>query len=1006
MPSASWSGSGKTVDEALDPAHHAGFSGGGIKRFLGQRDQRIGVKTGGQPLQPQRGHLPVAIAARSPQQIGLAQDAGDKCLAQLDKYLQIRTCRGSDSRIESACFVSHGTTLRTIWLNWGLSPARLWYPDVMTGGTRIVPIDAGAAESMPAATENPSAAEAAGMAAPDPWIVEEAEAPAPLARPWLAIAAGAALLALVAAWSVLFALAYQAEIVAGGSPAQWVGWIGDWAVPVLLAAVTWLVLLRGSRREVRRFGDAARVLHDESLRLETRLVTVNRELSLAREFIAAQSRDLESLGRIAAERLSQNADRLAELISTNGARLDTIDTVSATALDNMEKLRGQLPVIASSAKDVTNNIGAAGRTAHAQIEEMVQGFNKLNQFGQASERQVQSLRALVDNTLAEFARQAEQLDGIATQRFAALAERGAEFRTQLDAHEIAALAAIRTRAGALSAELDQARALLDSHEAESLTSLRARLVSVRDESAALTRALREGEEAALEAWGRATGQLEQDLQGALARVAEIDEQALQSARERLAAMTGEADAVDARMAERDHAFNADLTRRQGEIEAMQAAFCEALAGHLAGLDAAIAKRRNEQEVQSGRLVAHADELSSQLSGFAARMAEIADHGGAAEAAIAASLSTLTTRLLASREALAGTDASVTALTDSSVRLLELIQASAKQTGEDLPAAMGHTEARLAELETRAIALRDVVEVANHKGAGLSDYVIRSREDLAATLGEVDALHAGIAERTGEQARGLAELKTSLAGIRDESLGLAEQAQAELRQAIGELGDAARAAVAGIETFSAAAISALAERLGVESGAAIDKAMRMRAAEATGQLEQAAAHAAGVSREAAIQLRDQLAKVNDLAANLERRVAHARERAEEQVDGDFARRVALITEALNSNAIDIARALDTDVTDTAWASYLRGDRGVFTRRAVKLLDNPEARAVAAIYESDRDFRDHVSRYIHDFEAMLRQLLSTRDGHALGVTLLSSDMGKLYVALAQAIERLRN
>ena len=38
-------------------------------------------------------------------------------------------------------------------------------------------------------------------------------------------------------------------------------------------------------------------------------------------------------------------------------------------------------------------------------------------------------------------------------------------------------------------------------------------------------------------------------------------------------------------------------------------------------------------------------------------------------------------------------------------------------------------------------------------------------------------------------------------------------------------------------------------------------------------------------------------------------------------------------------------------------------------------------------------------------MLRGLLSTRDGNALGVTLLSSDMGKLYVAMAQAIERLR-
>ena len=156
----------------------------------------------------------------------------------------------------------------------------------------------------------------------------------------------------------------------------------------------------------------------------------------------------------------------------------------------------------------------------------------------------------------------------------------------------------------------------------------------------------------------------------------------------------------------------------------------------------------------------------------------------------------------------------------------------------------------------------------------------------------------------------------------------------------------------------------------------------------------------------MQLRDQLAKVNELAGNLERRVAHARSRAEEQVDHDFARRVALITESLNSNAIDLARALDSDVTDTAWAAYLRGDRGIFTRRAVRLLEASEAKAVAQHYENDRDFREHVSRYIHDFEAMLRQLLSTRDGHALGVTLLSSDMGKLYVALAQGIERLRN
>ena len=74
--------------------------------------------------------------------------------------------------------------------------------------------------------------------------------------------------------------------------------------------------------------------------------------------------------------------------------------------------------------------------------------------------------------------------------------------------------------------------------------------------------------------------------------------------------------------------------------------------------------------------------------------------------------------------------------------------------------------------------------------------------------------------------------------------------------------------------------------------------------------------------------------------------------------------------------------------------------------MRLLENTEAREIAELYDADRDFRDHVNRYIHDFESMLRTMLSTRDGHALSVTMLSSDMGKLYVVLAQALERLRN
>ena len=102
---------------------------------------------------------------------------------------------------------------------------------------------------------------------------------------------------------------------------------------------------------------------------------------------------------------------------------------------------------------------------------------------------------------------------------------------------------------------------------------------------------------------------------------------------------------------------------------------------------------------------------------------------------------------------------------------------------------------------------------------------------------------------------------------------------------------------------------------------------------------------------------------------------------------------------------MTKILSNDVTDTAWAAYLKGDRGVFTRRAVRLLDNSDSREIVRHYEEEPEFREQVNRYIHDFESMLRRILADRDGSPLGVTLLSSDMGKLYVALAQAIDRLR-
>ncbi len=141
----------------------------------------------------------------------------------------------------------------------------------------------------------------------------------------------------VVAWSGLYLWAMQSQLASAAStaPAQWIGWIVDWSVPVLLVGVVWLIAMRNSAREANRFAVTAAMLSQESTQLENRLTVVNRELSLAREFLGSQSRELESLGRIAAERISTHAQELQDLIRTNGAQVDAIGTASETALANM-----------------------------------------------------------------------------------------------------------------------------------------------------------------------------------------------------------------------------------------------------------------------------------------------------------------------------------------------------------------------------------------------------------------------------------------------------------------------------------------------------------------------------------------------------------------------------------------------------------------------------------------------------------------------------------------------
>lgn len=253
---------------------------------------------------------------------------------------------------------------------------------------------------------------------------------------------------------------------------------------------------------------------------------------------------------------------------------------------------------------------------------------------------------------------------------------------------------------------------------------------------------------------------------------------------------------------------------------------------------------------------------------------------------------------------------------------------------------------------------------------------------------------------------LADAETSLQGLNNRAASFAKDSTGQMLAALDQVrstaDEAAKQARAAIETVVADA----SENMRLRASDAIDKSLKTEIGVQLEAIEGASERAVSAATSAADRLMRQLITIMDTSASIEQRIVDADKAIAASGRDTLARQVGLLTEALKSTAIDLTKILSSEVSDTAWDAYLKGDRGVFSRRAVRLIENQDAKEIMRLYNGDDVFHAAVNQYIHDFEAMLRSLMGARDGSSISVTLLSSDVGKLYVALAQSIDRLRN
>lgn len=505
-----------------------------------------------------------------------------------------------------------------------------------------------------------------------------------------------------------------------------------------------------------------------------------------------------------------------------------------------------------------------------------------------------------------------------------------------------------------------------------------------------------------------SGQLLQMQEASRAVTGEIDDM-ITMASERIDGVLGRArEAMDASRQGLDaqaEALGRMIEQSRGAIGSIGTETLESFTSNVVPIEARLREIDALLQQQCGLAGRLTGDLENGLASLSGRFAELEREGGARNQRLGEAMGILIREAERMERALAGGNDTADKLITRSEALLLALDSSTREIDETVPLALGRLDERLdqtmrmiAQASPEAEKLEAVTEAVLGR-VGEAEELIRAQ---AALLKEwLSNAEAHLVTNRIE----VEKLGNAIAAADDQAGQLADQSGPRLIEALLRVKETAEQAAERARQSLARTIPEAADALGKASQKALEEAVTEKVTSQLEQISTIAQNALKAAHQASERLMRQMMTIADTSASVERRIDEARQDAEERDRDSFARRAAVLIEALNSTAIDVGKILSNEVSDSAWAAYLKGDRGVFTRRAVRLLDAGEARQIAVHYDQDTEFREHVNRYIHDFEALLRQILATRDGSALAVTLLSSDMGKLYVALAQAIERLR-
>jgi predicted nucleic acid-binding Zn-ribbon protein len=658
-----------------------------------------------------------------------------------------------------------------------------------------------------------------------------------------------------------------------------------------------------------------------------------------------------------------------------------------------------------------------GRTRRKESERFTRSVIAMRGEAQSLETLLQVLSHRIDDSRAELAGMAQQLMQLGDEtsgRFAGIARgldsSGESLRRHGDALDRAAESA-RNDVAVLLQDLpraeDSARALseqmrlLGNHSAEQADVFGKQVVELADRT-------RKTERVVAEATDRLVGRLaEIGSAGATAeqRVGKADsalsttldvllERTSLTLEEIRAGISAQSATVSALVEQ----ASAGLGRAGADAAESLASNVERANRSLGGLSQLVA----EQDRASQRMIA---EIDRGLTLIDERFAELASRGDERANRFLESLTRARTELDALAAHASSQDSAIDSIAERTAAVRESIERLTDDIRDQLGTAIGEAQGGTDRLAEAAGAVRPEIGWIRDAALDAGQHLSVTSETIAEQQDRFAALLASVDEGVGDTQSKLTQLASTLAEVEREATSLSAETAPTLVSALVQVKDAAAHAAERAREAIESVIPASANKLSDETRTALERAIREGVEDRLRDVENVAARAVETARAASDRLTQQMVSIGQSATALEQHIEQTREAQQEKDSEAFARRVSLLIDSMHSAAIDVGKILSDEIDDKAWGAYLKGNRGVFTSRAVRLMDGSETKALRAQYDSDIEFQRSVNRYVHDFEAMLRRVMAERDGGMIAVTLMSSDMGKLYAALAQAIDKRR-